>query len=141
MMQSGFICGVFDFFHYGHILALRECKSVCNHLTVAVNSAQNIDQKINPNKQKPVFSLEERMEILKECKLVDKVVAYHSEEELQELLKQGNYEVRFLGDDYKDRPITGREYTKHVHFLDRSHGLSSSLYKHKLIQHLTHGSE
>lgn len=131
-MKKGFICGVFDLFHYGHILALRDCKKQCDHLTVAVNKADNIDQKINPGKKPPIFPIDQRVELLKECRLVDEVFVYNSENELQELLKQGKFAVRFLGDDYKDKPITGRELTEEIIFLDRSHGLSSSTFKEKL---------
>lgn len=128
-MTKGFICGVFDLFHYGHILALRECKKHCVHLTVAVNRAENIDPNINPGKKPPVFSAEQRIELLKECRLVDEVLSYNSEDELVQLLKQRNYDVRFLGEDYSGRPITGAELSKTLHFLDRKHGMSSSLFK------------
>src|SRR5690349_21702615 len=101
-MRKGFICGVFDLFHYGHILAFRECKQHCDFLTVAVNKADHIDPKINPGKLKPIFDVHQRMELLKECRLVDLVINYNSEEELLEILKSGKYDVRFLGDDYKD---------------------------------------
>jgi glycerol-3-phosphate cytidylyltransferase len=131
-MKTGFICGVFDLFHYGHILGLRECRLHCDRLIVAVNKAENIDPKINPGKKLPIFPIQQRVEILKECRLVDEVLVYNSEDELVELLKKGNYTVRFLGDDYKGKAITGRELTKEIVYLDRSHGLSSSGFKSKL---------
>src|ERR1700741_3356277 len=99
-MKKGFICGVFDLFHYGHLLAFRECRQYCNYLVVAVNKAENIDPTINPDKKPPVFSVFHRVELLKECRLVDEVLVYNSEKELTELLKKGNYDIRFLGDDY-----------------------------------------
>src|SRR5687767_10639919 len=98
-MKTGFLCGVFDLLHYGHILAFRECKQHCEHLTVAVNRGENIDLKINPGKHAPVFPLEHRVELLKECRLIDEVLVYNSEDELLQLLKDRNYTVRFLGDD------------------------------------------
>lgn len=131
-MTRGFICGVFDLFHFGHILALRECKKHCTHLTVAVNRADNIDPRINPGKKQPVFAAEQRMELLKECRLVDEVLSYNSEEELLLLLQQGKYDVRFLGEDYIGRPITGTELSKSIHYLDRKHGMSSTLFKEKI---------
>jgi len=131
-MKRGFICGVFDLFHYGHILAFRECHRHCDHLTVAVNKADNIDPKINPGKRAPVFSIEQRVELLKECRLVDEVLVYNSEEELMQLLEKGHYDVRFLGDDYKGKPITGEGLSREIVFLDRSHGMSSSGFKNML---------
>ena len=131
-MKKGFFCGVFDLFHFGHILALRECRAHCDHLTVAVNRAENIDRKINPNKKPPLFPFEHRFEILKECRLIDTVVSYNSEDELKDLLKAGHYDIRFLGADYQGKNITGPELTGEVHFLDRSHGLSTTGFKDKL---------
>lgn len=131
-MKKGFFCGVFDLFHYGHILALRECKAHCDHLTVAVNKAENIDTIINPGKQSPIFPIEHRVEILKECRLVDHVLTYNSEEELIELLNSEKYNIRFLGADYLGKQITGKELTDQTHYLDRNHGFSSSYFKNKL---------
>jgi glycerol-3-phosphate cytidylyltransferase len=131
-MTTGFICGVFDLFHHGHILAFRECRQYCDYLTVAVNKAEHIDPKINPGKKLPVFSIEERVELLKECRLVDQVLVYNSEAELMELLEKGHYDVRFLGDDYKGKAITGEGLAKKIIFLDRSHGMSSSGFKELL---------
>lgn len=134
-MKKGFICGVFDLFHYGHIVALRDCRKHCDHLTVALNKAENIDPKINPGKQAPVFPIEHRVEIMKECRLVDEVLVYNSEEELLRLLEQGNYDVRFLGEDYRNRPITGEGLTKEVRYLNRGHGFSSSGFK-KILKNI-----
>ncbi|MCE3229919.1 MAG: glycerol-3-phosphate cytidylyltransferase [Bacteroidetes bacterium] len=131
-MKRGFICGVFDLLHYGHILGFRECRRYCEHLTVAVNKAENIDFKINPGKQAPVFPLEHRVELLKECRLVDEVLIYNSEKELEQLLETGKFDVRFLGEDYRDKPVTGKSLTSEIIYLDRSHGFSSSQFKNKL---------
>ena len=128
-MKKGFICGVFDLFHYGHVLGFRECREHCGYLVIAVNRAENIDPTINPGKKKPVFPIEHRVEILKECRLVDEVLIYNSEAELTELLRKGNYDIRFLGDDYKGKNITGTEFTSQLHYLNRDHGLSSSAFK------------
>lgn len=133
-MRKGFICGIFDLLHYGHILGFRECKRHCDYLIVAVNKAENIDPKINPGKKPPIFPLEHRVELLKECRLIDEVLVYNSEEELMRLLRNGKYAVRFLGDDYKGKAITGTDLTEEIYFLDRSHGMSSSGFKNKLTK-------
>jgi glycerol-3-phosphate cytidylyltransferase len=131
-VRKGILFGVFDLLHYGHILAFRECRAKCDHLTIGLNSANNIDAQVNPGKNKPVFSLKERMELLKECRLIDDVVVYNSENELLTLLQNGKYTVRFLGDDYRDKLITGGELTKEIYYLDRSHGISSSAIRKRI---------
>ena len=132
-MKKGFICGMFDLFHYGHLLAFEECKEHCDKLTVAVNSGENIDYTINPGKNAPVFPLLHRVELLKACKLIDEVLIYSSEEELLDLLKTGSYQVRFLGDDYKGKPITGAEHTPEIYFTNRNHGYSTSEIRKKIV--------
>lgn len=131
-MIKGFACGVFDLFHAGHVMMLQDCSKNCDHLTVALNKAENIDEQINPNKKPPVYSFEERKMILEACKYVDEVVEYNTEEELTKIMETGNFHIRFLGDDYKGKPITAGDAIKKIYYLDRSHGLSTSKFKEKL---------
>jgi glycerol-3-phosphate cytidylyltransferase len=131
-MKIGFACGVFDLFHAGHVLMLQECKANCDHLIVALNKAENISEKINPGKQKPIFSIEERVLIMKACRYVDEVMTYNTEEELLDILKTKHINIRFLGEDYKGKAITGAELDMELYYTNRSHGLSTSLYKSKL---------
>jgi glycerol-3-phosphate cytidylyltransferase len=128
-MKIGFACGVFDLFHAGHVLMLEECKTVCDYLIVAVNSANNIDYTINPNKKKPVYNLAHRKYILESCKYVDEVITYNSEEELEEILQSRKIDIRFLGEDYKGKPITAPDAVKEIFYNSRGHGLSTSFYR------------
>lgn len=131
-MKVGFACGVFDLFHAGHVLMLQECKQHCDYLIVALNKAENISQQINPNKQAPLFNLEERKLIMQSCKYVDEVLEYNSEDELLSLLKTKKIDVRFLGEDYKGKTITGQDLNIAIYYTSRGHGLSTSYYKEKL---------
>jgi glycerol-3-phosphate cytidylyltransferase len=131
-MVTGFACGVFDLFHAGHVLMLQECKAHCDYLIVALNSAENIDEKINPCKNKPVFSFAERKLILASCKYVDEVLGYSSEADLLQILKSRKVDVRFLGDDYRGRSITGAELPIEIYYTSRGHGLSTSGYLKKI---------
>lgn len=135
-MKKGFVCGVFDLFHLGHVLMLKECKENCDYLLVALNTAENINPQINPNKMAPLFTIQERVEIMKACKFVDEVITYSSENELLEIMKNNNLSIRFLGDDYKGKTITGADLEIPIHYCDRSHGLSTSKYKRKLVDSL-----
>jgi glycerol-3-phosphate cytidylyltransferase len=131
-MKTGFACGVFDLFHAGHALMLKECKEHCDYLIVALNRAENINYFINPGKRAPVYSIGERKIIMKSCRYVDEVLEYNSEEELLEILKTRKIDIRFLGEDYKGKPITGGDLPIEIYYTDRSHRLSSSLYRQKL---------
>jgi glycerol-3-phosphate cytidylyltransferase len=131
-MKTGFACGVFDLFHAGHVLMLKECKDHCDYLIVAVNSAVNIEPNINPGKEVPVYSLEERSLILEACRYVDEVVVYSSESELLEIMVSRKIDIRFLGDDYRGKPITGAELQVPIHYTDRSHGISTTALRNKI---------
>lgn len=131
-MKTGFACGVFDLFHAGHVLMLQECKQHCDYLLIGLNAAENIDPRINPGKQPPVYSLADRKLILESCRLVDEVVVYRSEEELLNIMKSRRIDIRFLGDDYRGKPITGYELNIPIHYTDRSHGLSTTYFRKKI---------
>src|ERR1700730_15699547 len=102
-MKTGFACGVFDLFHAGHVLMLQECKEHCDHLIVALNTADNFSDEINPGKRKPILSLAERKLVVAGCRYVDEVLEYSSEEELIKILATKSIDIRFLGEDYKGR--------------------------------------
>lgn len=115
-MKTGFTCGVFDLFHAGHVLMLEECRRNCDFLIVALNKAENIDPLINSDKQVPVYSIEERVLIMKACRYVDEVVIYNSEEELLALMKSRKIDIRFLGEDYRGKNYRGRiEYSNSLY--------------------------
>ena len=128
-LKVGIACGVFDIFHIGHVLMLEECKSHCDYLVVAVNEALNIDNRINPLKQPPVFSLMDRIKVLKSCRYVDEVTTYNSESQLMEIFDSDRFKIRFLGDDYRDKPITEGKVKIPIHFINRSHGWSTTRLK------------
>lgn len=135
-MKLGFACGIFDLFHAGHVLMLEECKSNCDYLIIGLNSGSQIDYTINPGKNKPIYSLQHRKLILESCKYVDQVIVYHTEAELELILKSNTIQVRFLGEDYKGKPITGGDYTPEIYYTNRGHGLSTSYYRNLILSNL-----
>lgn len=132
-MKIGFACGVFDLFHAGHVIMLEECKRHCDYLIVALNKAENISSLINPGKRQPIFTIEERKIIMKSCKFVDEVLEYNSEEELYDLLISKNINIRFLGEDYRNRSITGEDLNIEIYYTNRSHGYSTSEVRDRIL--------
>ena len=43
------------------------------------------------------------------CKYVDEVLVYETEADLLKILEETEWDVRILGDDYKDKEFTGRD--------------------------------
>lgn len=132
-MKTGFACGIFDLFHPGHVLMLRECKQNCDYLIVALNKAENISEKINPGKRKPIFTLEERKLLVQNCRYVDEVLEYNSEEELYNIMKSKKINIRFLGDDYQGKKITGEDLNIELYYTNRSHGYSTTQIINRVI--------
>ncbi len=127
-MKKGFACGVFDLYHPGHVLMLKECREQCDHLTVAINTADAFDYDINPGKRAPIFTADEREMILSSVKYVDSVCFYSTEEELTKIMSDGTFDVRFLGDDYRGKPITAPDAIGEIYYTNRDHGFSTTKF-------------
>ena len=132
-MKIGFACGVFDLFHPGHVLMLMECKQNCDYLIVALNKAENFSEKISPEKRKPIYTLEERKLLIDSCRYVNEVLIYNSEEDLYNIMKTNKIDIRFLGDDYKGKQITGEDLNIQIYYTNRSHGYSTTQIINKII--------
>ena len=125
-MKKGVIAGNFDVYHPGYVQMLKEAKGQCDCLIVLLHTDPSIER---PEKLKPILSTDERKELLLSIRYVDDVVRYTYEEQLYDLLKMGEFNIRFLGDDYINKSFTGDELKIPIHYLDRSHGWSTSKYK------------
>ena len=125
-MIKGVIAGNFDAMHPGYIKMFNEMKQHCSVLVVLLQTDPSIER---PHKLKPILSTDERRDMLMSLEDVDDVIRYTYEFQLLDLLKMGEFYIRFLGDDYIDKPFTGDELKIPIHYLDRSHGWSTTKYK------------
>tara|TARA_A100001037_G_C15093381_1_gene610243 strand:+ start:386 stop:829 length:444 start_codon:yes stop_codon:yes gene_type:complete len=73
----GLCHGCFDVIHVGHIIHLKEAKSICDILFVSVTSDKFVSKRKGSNR--PVFSLDERVEVLSSIKYVDFVIPCDAE--------------------------------------------------------------
>ena len=128
-MIRGFIAGNFDVIHPGYIKTFKECKENCDHFTILLHSDPTIER---PNKLKPVLSVDERIEVLNSIKYIDDIQVYTYEKELIEVLKNSDFTIRFLGDDYLDRDFTGSHLNIPIHYISRDHGWSTTRFKNAI---------
>ena len=132
--KIGVLAGNFDVIHPGYIYMFDECRDNCDHLIVFLHTDPSIER---PEKLKPILSVEERRKILFDLDIAT-VITYDSVHEWYWMLKDGDFDVRFLGDDYIDKPFTGDDLNIPIHYLNRDHGWSTTKYK-KLIAESLNG--
>ena len=129
-MKKGITFGAFDLFHAGHILMLEEAKSVCDYLIVCIQSDPSVDRK---EKNKPVQSVVEREIQVSACKYVDEVLIYDTEQDLLEIIETIDWDLRIIGEEYKDKEFTGRKRTlDKCYFNKRPHNFSSSELRNRV---------
>lgn len=127
--KRGITASSFDLLHAGHILMLKEAKSVCDYLIVALQVDPTVDR---PHKNKPIQSYYERWVQLSAVKYVDEIIPYSSEEELMTILQNYNIDIRILGDEYYDRYFTGNDLQMEYHYNKRTHGYSSTELRNRI---------
>jgi len=133
--KVGITFGAFDLFHAGHILMLQEAKTVCDHLIVCIQTDPSLDRN---EKNAPVQSIVERQIQVTACKYVDEIIVYDTEKDVMEILKSVDWNVRILGDEYRDKPFTGREETiDRCYFNRRPHTFSSSELRLRVVEKST----
>lgn len=94
----GYIPGVYDMFHVGHLNILRNARANCDYLIAGVVS----DDRAEAVKgRRPIIPLDERLEIVASIGLVDEVVVDDSHDKA-EMLDKVSFEVLFKGDDWKN---------------------------------------
>ena len=126
-MKIGITFSAFDLLHAGHIKMLEDAKQQCDYLICGLQTDPTIDR---PEKNKPIQSVVERYIQLKGCKFVDEIVPYTTEQDLEDVLRSFNINVRILGEEYANRQFTGRVYCEEkgikLYFNKREHRFSSS---------------
>ena len=132
-MKKGITFSTFDLFHTGHILMLQEAKSQCDWLIACLQTDPTIDR---PNKNKPVQTLFERFIQVRACKYVDELLVYTTEDELIQILKAIDYDIRIIGEEYSDKSFTGKNLSEgKLYFNKRQHSFSTTELRDRIIDY------
>jgi glycerol-3-phosphate cytidylyltransferase len=132
-MKVGITFSTFDLFHAGHVKMLEEAKSQCDYLVVGLQFDPSIERE---DKNSPAQTIIERYIQLKGSKHVDEIVPYVTEMDLNDILKVFKIDVRIIGDEYKNKNFTGKDYCKNkgieIYYNSRDHRFSSSELRSKV---------
>lgn len=126
--KVGFTCGAFDLLHAGHVVMLKEAKENCDILIVGLQTDPSIDRK---EKNKPVQSIYERFIQLQAIKYVDEILPYDTEASLLDLLEATQIDIRFVGEEYKQKHFTGKGLHD-IHYTNRKHSFSSTQLRERV---------
>lgn len=131
-MIIGFTSVVGDLLHPGHLSMIQECRAQCDYLIVGLIC----DPTDRPYKNRPVESVFERWVRLHDCKGVDLVVPMQGEADLALAMELLQFDVRFVGEEYRDQEFTGKQTCQRrgipIRYTRRQHGLSSTSLRERV---------
>lgn len=93
----GYAPGAYDLFHIGHLNLLRHAAEHCDHLIAGVVSDEML---VRTKGRAPVVPLAERLEIVRNLRIVDDVHAEVVPDKLDTWREVG-FDVIFKGDDWR----------------------------------------
>lgn len=132
--RVGITASAFDLLHAGHVLMLQEAKLVCDYLIACLHADPSIER---PSKNSPIQALEERYIQLDGIKYVDEIRVYSTEEDLLKILDEVRPDIRIIGEDYRGRDFTGKQFCEEnnikIHYNERSHSWSTSELRQRII--------
>ena len=129
--KTGYLMGVFDLFHTGHLNLIEKAAERCEKLIVGVLSDEIVEeQKGAP----PIVPLGDRMRIISALEAVDQVTAVTDGtlSKVREFLRIG-FDCLFSGNDYEDDPLwkTEKEDLEKlgstIEFFPYTEGMSTTL--------------
>lgn len=131
--HTGYIAGVFDLFHVGHLNMFKRAKEQCEYLIVGVVT----DEGVRKFKKTETFiPFEERIEMVRSCRYVDEAVEIPVNfGGTRDAYRLHHFDCQFSGSDYVDDPdwLMEKEFLeKHgaeMVFFPYTEGTSSSKIK------------
>ena len=132
MKKTVITYGTFDMFHIGHLKLLQRLSGMGDELIVAVSTDE-----FNRQKDKAVLiPFEQRVEIVRNIRFVDKVIPEHSWEQKVEDIKKYDVDFFVIGNDWEGEFDFLKEYCEVV-YLERTRDISTTSLKKSLANFLS----
>ena len=130
-MTLVYTAGTFDLLHLGHVRIIRTARGFGDKLIVAVSTDELVE---SYKGKKPVVPFDERLEMVRELKGVDAVVAQHDADKFK-AWERMKFDVWLVGDDwfdsskYQDYRLKLEAVGVHCAFVPYTSGVSSTSRK------------
>jgi len=102
-----FTNGVFDIIHPGHIELFEFAKKNGDLLIVGINDDDSV--KNIKGKNRPIFNLNERMELLEAIEYIDYIIPFSQDTPIDLINKLFRIDVLVKGGDYKPDEVKGKK--------------------------------
>lgn len=132
--RIGYVPGVFDLFHTGHLNLLERCKSRCEYLIVGVLTDELVEFYKG---SRTIISYEDRARVIGALRIVDEVIPVDfSNTDKLDAWNQLHYDCHFSGDDHLHHWNDVWEELKkrgsNMEFFPYTQGISSTQIRGKL---------
>ena len=132
--KVGYLAGVFDLFHVGHLNLIRRSKQRCEHLIVGVLTDELVE---HFKHKRPHIPYEQRAAVVAAIREVDEVVAvdFHNTKKI-DAWNLYHFDCHFSGNDHGpdwDRDLAQlRAVGSNMEFFEYTQGISSTQIKKQL---------
>ena len=124
-------------FHIGHLHLLKKAKNHCDHLIVGVSSDELVEKYKG---KKPIIPFEHRVEIISSLSCVDEVLVQSHRDKIKSY-HDINFDVMFVGDDWKGDPLFEfverelKKFNSKIEYFEYTKNVSSTKFT-KILQEI-----
>ena len=125
-MSTKKICtnGCFYILHIGHIIMLQYARSLGDNLIVGIDSDRRVKELKGDSR--PINNQDDRREFLLALSCVDDVFVFNSKEEMCNMLVEQNIQELVVGEEYRNKEVTGQEIVSRIHFFEKVKNFSTT---------------